>query len=108
MPARLVREKIDEMGFHEFANRCRFGVSNKKLLVGLRHPGYLDYGRFHQSMQEFNNTFPKYHVVRVRDLWQKKLHRGNKTVADPDTTGGRLPNPHYWEWCKWMLILHKP
>lgn len=62
----------------------------------------------HKSLADFDNTFPTYHVVRVKDLWQKDLHYGRPDMADPDHPGQRIPNPSYWKWCKWMLILHKP
>ena len=62
----------------------------------------------HESLRSFDNTFPTYHVVRIKDIWQRDLHYGRPDMADPERPGFRIPNPMFWKWCKWMLILHKP
>ena len=51
---------------------------------------------------------PTYHILRVRDLWQRDLHSGSSDIAVKGKPGEREPNPNYWKWCKWMQILHEP
>ena len=73
----------------------------------------MQYGKYHQSLTSFDKKFPTFHIIRIRDLFdnrsKKKWFHGGRPWLKKRVKGGKLErNPHYAEWCKWMMILNKP
>ncbi len=69
------------------------------------------YGKHHQSLSGFDGKFPTFHMVRIRDLFntkKKKFRNGDPWLPSKKGAKRRRRNPYYWEWCKWMTILHRP